>query len=288
MKKAILLMAWMAGTATLLPAQTVNLFDESSLSTGDSIDCEKYQVVYDTKFIYETKVVNGKKSIAYNQERMILQIGDKYSAFYSYPIFQRDSIICDNMKKGIPVNFSGASGNINWKIYKNYPETEKTAYLDFFAADHYVCIEPMENIDWQLTDSIDTICSYPCRQVIAKFKGRAWTAWYAEDIPMDNGPWKLGGLPGLILKAYDSEKEYSFTAVGLKKGNSITPIYYKGKTYEPIDRKSLESLYKKYYQDPIGYLLQNEKYAKTVTIKDAKGNVLKHSSKPEPYNPIER
>ena len=58
MKKALLLMAWMAESASLLPAQTVNLFDESSLSTGDSINCEKYQVVYDTKFIYETKVVN--------------------------------------------------------------------------------------------------------------------------------------------------------------------------------------------------------------------------------------
>ena len=65
-------------------------------------------------------------------------------------------------------------------------------------------------------------------------------------------------------------------------------VYYKGKTFEPIDRKSLTSIYKKYYADPIGYLLQDAKYAAIVKIKDEKGNILKHSKRAEPYNPIER
>ena len=219
---------------------------------------------------------------------MLLQIGNKYSAFYSYPIFQRDSTISANMAKGIPVNFSGNGGQINWKVYKNYPEQGKTAYLDFFAADRYLCIEPMEPIDWQLTDSIDSICGYECHQAIAKFKGRTWIAWYTEDIPIDNGPWKLSGLPGLILKVHDSENDYGFTAVGLTTDKGSTPIYYKGKKFEPIDRKSLTSIYKKYYADPIGYLLQDAKYAAIVKIKDEKGNILKHSKRAEPYNPIER
>ena len=164
----------------------------------------------------------------------------------------------------------------------------KTAYLDFFAADRYLCIEPMEPIDWQLTDSINSICSYECHQAIAKFKGRTWIAWYTEDIPIDNGPWKLSGLPGLILKAHDSENDYGFTAVGLTTGKGSIPIYYKGKTFEPIYRKSLTSIYKKYYADSIGYLLQDAKYAAIVKIKDEKGNILKHSKRAEPYNPIER
>lgn len=105
---------------------------------------------------------------------------------------------------------------------------------------------------------------------IAKFKGRTWIAWYTEDIPIDNGPWKLSGLPGLILKAHDSENDYGFTAVGLTTDKGSTPIYYKGKTFEPIDRKSLTSIYKKYYADPIGYLLQDAKYAAIVKIKDEK------------------
>lgn len=289
MKKALLFIAWLTfAHVSTLQAQMVNLYNESSIGMGDSIDCEKYQVVYDTQYIYEVKEEQTENDTCITKERMLLQIGNKYSAFYSYPVFQRDSLISYNMSKGIPVNFSGNTGTISWKVYKNYPEQGKTAYLDFFAADRYCCIEPIEDINWQLTDGTDTICGYPCHEATAKFKGRIWTAWYAEDIPLDNGPWKLGGLPGLILKAHDSENDYSFTAVGLKKGNAATPIYYKGKTFEPIDRKSLSCIYKKYYADPIGYLFQDAKYAKVVKIKDDKGNILTHSKRAEPFNPIER
>lgn len=89
----------------MLQAQTVNLFDESSIGMGDSIDQVKYQVVYDAEYIYEKKYTKTDTLIGRIEEKMLLQIGNKYSAFYSYPIFQRDSTISANMAKGIPVNF---------------------------------------------------------------------------------------------------------------------------------------------------------------------------------------
>ena len=51
----------------------------------------------------------------------------------------------------------------------------------------------------------------------ADFRGRRWTAWFATDIPVSDGPWKLGGLPGLILEAYDDGQQHVFTAVGLER-----------------------------------------------------------------------
>lgn len=130
--------------ACMLQAQGVNVFDESSIGMGDSIDQEKYQVIYDLSYVYGNH--HNKQGTNTNRitEQMLLQIGNLYSAFYSYPIFQRDSLIYSNMKKGIESNFSGNSGTINWKLYKNYPQQGKTAYLDFFAADRYLCVEPIE------------------------------------------------------------------------------------------------------------------------------------------------
>lgn len=111
--KKVLLMAWLALYACMLRAQTVNLFDESSIGMGDSIDQVKYQVVYDAEYIYEKKYTKTDTIIGRIEEKMLLQIGNKYSAFYSYPIFQRDSTLSVNMAKGIPINFSGNGGQIN-------------------------------------------------------------------------------------------------------------------------------------------------------------------------------
>lgn len=71
--------------------------------------------------------------------------------------------------------------------------------------------------DWQLHDDTLTVCGYTCRKAVANFRGRTWTAWYAEQIPIDAGPWKLHGLPGLILKASDSVALHDFEAVAVRK-----------------------------------------------------------------------
>lgn len=43
--------------------------------------------------------------------------------------------------------------------------------------------------------------------------------WYTLDLPYNDGPWKLSGLPGLIMKADDTKGDYSFTAISITKGD---------------------------------------------------------------------
>ena len=72
--KKVLLIAWLALYACMLQAQTVNLFDESSIGMGDSIDQVKYQVVYDAEYIYEKKYT--KTDTDWQQVFRILQLSD--------------------------------------------------------------------------------------------------------------------------------------------------------------------------------------------------------------------
>ena len=72
-------------------------------------------------------------------------------------------------------------------------------------------VEPMAKVDWTLTEDTLTISGLPCHRATGKLYGKQWTAWYTEEMPSSAGPWKLRGLPGLIIKAEDAEGIHCFT-----------------------------------------------------------------------------
>ena len=63
------------------------------------------------------------------------------------------------------------------------------------------------DIRWELTNESKKIGAYTVQKATATFRGRNYTAWFTTQIPLPYGPWKLSGLPGLILEAYDTHKE---------------------------------------------------------------------------------
>jgi GLPGLI family protein len=68
----------------------------------------------------------------------------------------------------------------------------------------------MENIPWEIHNSVKAVDGFTCFKATTLFRGRSYTAWFTKEIPLPFGPWKLNGLPGLILEAYDDKKEIWF------------------------------------------------------------------------------
>ena len=58
-------------------------------------------------------------------------------------------------------------------------------------------------INWKVENDSKKIGMFTCKKATAKFRGRDYTAWFTYEIPLPFGPWKLNGLPGMILEAYD-------------------------------------------------------------------------------------
>ncbi|WP_378186013.1 GLPGLI family protein [Aquimarina sp. W85] len=76
----------------------------------------------------------------------------------------------------------------------------------------FIVKESFTTIDWVLQKETKKIGKYNCQKAIADYKGRQWTVWFTTEIPVTRGPWKLRGLPGLILEATENRDKFSFYA----------------------------------------------------------------------------
>ena len=83
---------------------------------------------------------------------------------------------------------------------------KKTMWSNLLYRKQVYTKETTPQFNWKLEKEIKKIGKFTCKKATANFRGRNYTAWYAPEIPLPFGPWKLNGLPGLILEAYDTNK----------------------------------------------------------------------------------
>lgn len=129
----------------------------------------------------------------------------------------------------------------------------KYRYYDNSGLEKYVYEEPLAEIQWEIADeSAKTILGYECLMATADYHGRRWTAWFSPEIPVNAGPWKLAGLPGLILEAAADGGQYRFEATGLQQTDrTITPLYLTGE-YEKTDRIRFLKARRSFLDNPLG------------------------------------
>ena len=112
------------------------------------------------------------------------------------------------------------------KFHNNYIKTDLlNKKMLFFGSltRHDVLVEDIyPDLRWTITEEQKVIADYTCVKATVSYRGRDWTAWFTPEIPLAVGPWKLHGLPGLILEAYDATGECTYKAITVAfKDNSI-------------------------------------------------------------------
>lgn len=218
---------------------TCGIYAQEVVKKGEVINLDKvkYRITYTGKMVVDTL----KNPYIYNESEMRLDIGDKVTHFYDRSKEVKDSILHEAAIRG-DIDFSNLpkGGRFAWVYYKNYPKEGESTFLESVIKDNYQCIEKVEIPDWKIvSDSTATIMGYTCQLAKASFKGRTWYAWYSEDIPINEGPWKLCGLPGLILRAYDQSKQYIFDAIGMTDLKGSVDLTFNKIPRETISQKAL-------------------------------------------------
>lgn len=283
MKRILLLTAIVCISLNYAVAQvTMRIGNPNETLTADSIDNVQFIAQYKLLFIADPSSPDKV-----TDETVMLKVGSKSSLFYSYTKFVTDSIFSEGMKRNngqFSMDHGGRNpGKISYQILKNFPAGKVTT-LDEIAINRFRCEETNDVPQWELLEETDTVLSYPCQKARCTFKGRDFEAWFTTEIPRSEGPWKLHGLPGLILKAEDSQKHYVFECIGIEQSKGNEPLLFTGGKYEPISRKNLNKIYERFAKDPIGYIQSTSPNVKMV-VKNESGESIR--PKNQPYNPIE-
>ena len=190
-----------------------------------------------------------------------LDVGDSISKYYSWFVFNNDSLLRDWHKKhpkaqSVP-NWLGIGGKkkSTWIQYE-YSDL----YMQYGILTEYACMphglgkynsqysEPLPQQSWIITFDTQELLGYTCQKATCHFRGRNYVAWFAPDIPVRQGPWKLGGLPGLILKAHDADTLYTFEAVKIETGkHPITRYEYKD--YKKERREKVQKMQREFTEN---------------------------------------
>ncbi|MEH0153089.1 GLPGLI family protein [Limibacter armeniacum] len=111
--------------------------------------------------------------------------------------------------KDAGLEFSSANCYLN--IYKNYQEN----YSEFIHSSNttlvnYMFTESKSDLIWNITEEMDTIQNYLCYKATTQYGKYDIVAWFTPEIPHSDGPHAFWGLPGLIVKLYDSKHIHNF------------------------------------------------------------------------------
>lgn len=155
--------------------------------------------------------------------------------------------------------------SLNDSILKHYDNTgiEKLFYE-----------EPINKWSWEIGNSTKSILGYECIKATTYYHGRKWTAWFTPEIPVQNGPWKLDGLPGLILEAEAEGGQYSFVATGIQQTTKpISPVYL-AYEYEQVTRLEYLKSRRAFMDNPLGKI--NAQFGGMEAISGSEGRELKN------------
>lgn len=242
------------------------------------IDHAKYRITYMLKDAVDTTAETPRQ----HADEMRLDVGPVASIFYSRTKQVEDSMVIAQLNAG-SYSFGSTPRNsgVNWTFYSNYPEGKTTFCMPHFH-DQYRVEEPLATPDWTMvSDSVATILGHECFLATCHLGGRDWSAWYTTDIPLSYGPYKFSGLPGLVLRAYDSERAYTFDCMGMEEVKGNVPITWSFDDYEPVTWKELYKAFGAGFQLPGGANVNVKMYDKdgNEITGDAKKEMLKKQQK---------
>jgi GLPGLI family protein len=180
---------------------------------------EPVQLLIHYKFTHVRDTTNREHPY---MENMVLLVGKSASAYKSYDGQLQDALFRKQVAEQKAASPDGRirinrSSSASGTAYYQFPNENKLFTRDRILFNSYLMEDPMPVIDWKISNDTSSFGGLHCQKATTHFKGRDYIAWFCPDLPVRTGPWKLNGLPGVIVEAYDSKKDVVFRFDYLEK-----------------------------------------------------------------------
>ncbi|MBA4259000.1 MAG: hypothetical protein C0446_07535 [Chitinophaga sp.] len=192
-----------------------------------------------------------------------------------------------------------SSAEMNSDYFFQIPSKKQLIRYANLGIQDYKMEMTLPDFKWVIESDTRTIGNFVCQKAVGNYAGRQWIAWFTTELPFQSGPWKLGGLPGLILEARDAKNEVQFIFKELFKNTeqgNIEPI--PGKPVA-ISESAFEKSKKNFELDPSGTVqaflppgsepapsVYTDASGKMLTGNEAKAAIKKNANR-KTNNPIE-
>ena len=213
------------------------------------------------RFVYQvTMKPDAENKTEIKTENAYLDISPEKSVFYSENRIKRDSIMQKAFQGGGgrgSINrdqMEGLRTNISYSVEKD-KTNQKTYFKDRIGRDLY-SYEEDRPMNWKIESETRKIGEYKVQKAETDFGGRKWTAWFTTDLPYQDGPYKFGGLPGLIVKVEDDKGDYSFDLMKNYKIAEFPTLNQFGNTLK-VKRGDYLKQQQKFKTDPMSFMNQS-------------------------------
>ncbi|MCM1218331.1 MAG: GLPGLI family protein [Lachnospiraceae bacterium] len=250
------------------------------LSVADTLDITRCVAYY--RYFYPADNFDGGFSEA--EDRLTLQIGERVYKTFSYDLHLWDR----NLTYGEKNKFRFRVNMVDYEVFRNYPADQLTVqrripYSRILQGSTQVVEynESLPQTEWRITEKVDSIGGYRCICAEGRFGGRDWLVWFAPDLPFAVGPWKLCGLPGLILRAKDATGNYRFEFDGISVKAEPIVLY----DWHPVrmSKSKWRKTERRMYEHPADYFSKNGE----IEVMDSKTHRPLEGEWKVRYDPIE-
>ena len=173
------------------------------------VDTAQFVAVYD----YECRTQDYKGQDVTDRMQVVVQVGRLSTKSMPFSNYDQSE---ESLESKVVTAYQEAYMHIP-TVWIGVP-TGYTTVREFIFPHEYDSTEETPYIEWTLTEDTMTVSGYHCQKATTTFRGVEWRVYYTEEIPSSAGPWRLNGLPGLIVKA--ESQAHTFCLSELRQENS--------------------------------------------------------------------